>query len=178
MTFEVLNETTILVELTFEEMKKYHITYETLDSNNNAIKNILNVIKASDKFNDSEKITIEALPVNDGGCFFILTFTPKKKVRYKMRKLPNNSVFKTDTLDNLLDFVSALKVKHQKNLKYEIYKMNERMNIPLKLDCVKKEDIANMAKLADKEANPLYPVPVLWNEKELEKIYYQICNEQ
>ena len=59
----------------------------------------------------------------------------------------------------------------------EIYKMNERMNIPLKLDCVKKEDIANMAKLADKEANPLYPVPVLWDEKELEKIYYQICNE-
>ena len=132
MTFEVLNETTILVELTFEEMKKYHITYETLDSDNNAIKNILNVIKVSDKFNDSEKITIEALPVNDGGCFFILTFTPKKKVRYKMRKLQNNSVFKTDNLDNLLDFVSALKEKHPKNLKYEIYKMNESfyMQIP------------------------------------------------
>ena len=132
MTFEVLNETTILVELTFEEMKKYHITYETLDSNNNAIKNILNVIKASDKFNDSEKITIEALPVNDGGCFFILTFTPKKKVRYKMRKLPNTCVFKTDNLDNLVDFVSALKAKHQKNLKYEIYKMNNSfyMQIP------------------------------------------------
>lgn len=49
-----------------------------------------------------------------------------------MRKLPNNSVFKTDTLDNLLDFVSALKVKHQKNLKYEIYKMNNSfyMQIP------------------------------------------------
>ncbi|MBE6803578.1 MAG: adaptor protein MecA [Ruminococcaceae bacterium] len=132
MTFEVLNETTILVELTFEEMKKYHITYETLDSNNNAIKNILNVIKASDKIDTSEKITIEALPVNDGGCFFILTFTPKKKVRYKMRKLSENSVFKTDNIDNLLDFVSALKVKHQKNLKYEIYKMNESfyMQIP------------------------------------------------
>ena len=132
MTFEVLNETTILIELTFEEMKKYHITYETLDSNNNAIKNILNVIKASDKIDTSEKITIEALPVNDGGCFFILTFTPKKKVRYKMRKLSENSVFKTDNIDNLLDFVSALKVKHQKNLKYEIYKMNESfyMQIP------------------------------------------------
>ena len=56
MTFEVLNETTILIELTFEEMKKYHITYDTLDSNNNAIKNILNVIKASDKIDTSEKI--------------------------------------------------------------------------------------------------------------------------
>ena len=124
MTFEVLNETTILVELTFEEMKKYHITYETLESNNNALKNILNVIKASDKVNTSEKITIEALPVNNGGCFFILTFTPKKKTRYKMKKLNTNSVFKTDNIDNLLDFVSALKEKYQKNLKYEIYKMN------------------------------------------------------
>ncbi len=132
MTFEVLNETTILVELTFEEMKKYHITYENLDCDNNAIKNILNIIKASDKFNDSEKITIEALPVNDGGCFFILTFTPKKKVRYKMRKLSNNSVFKTDNIDNLLDFVTALKLRHTKNLKYEIYKMNNSfyMHIP------------------------------------------------
>lgn len=132
MTFEVLNETTILVELTFEEMKKYHITYEKLDSDNNAIKNILNVIKASDKVNTSEKITIEALPVNDGGCFFILTFTPKKKVRYKMRKFNENSVFKTDNIDNLLDFVSVLKEKHQKNLKYEIYKMNNSfyMQIP------------------------------------------------
>ncbi|MBR5321886.1 MAG: hypothetical protein IKU41_08625 [Clostridia bacterium] len=131
MTFEVLNETTILVELTFEEMKKHNITYETLESNN-AIKNILNVIKASDKFNTSEKITIEALPVNNGGCFFILTFAPKKKTRYKMKKLNTNSVFKTDNIDNLLDFVSALKEKYQKNLKYEIYKMNNAfyMQIP------------------------------------------------
>ncbi len=124
MTFEVLNETTILVELTFEEMKKYHITYETLESNNNAIKNILNVIKASEKVDVSEKITVEVLPVNNGGCFFILTFKPKKKTRYKMRKLSTNFVFETDNIDNLLDFVSALKEKYQKNLKYEIYKMN------------------------------------------------------
>ena len=132
MTFEVLNETTILVELTFEEMKKYHITYETLDSDNNAIKNILGVIKASDKIRESEKITIEALPVNDGGCFFILTFTPKKKVRYKMKRISKNSVFKTDNIDNLLDFVSVLKLRHSENLKYEIYKMNNSfyMQIP------------------------------------------------
>lgn len=131
MTFEVLNETTILVELTFEEMKKHNITYETLESNN-AIKNILNVIKASGTFNTSEKITIEALPVNNGGCFFILTFAPKKKTRYKMKKLNTNSVFKTDNIDNILDFVSALKEKYQKNLKYEIYKMNNAfyMQIP------------------------------------------------
>ena len=29
-------------------------------------------------------------------------------------------------------------------------------------------------KIAEKEGNPLYPVPVLWSNKDLEKIYYQI----
>ena len=49
------------------------------------------------------------------------------------------------------------------------------MLIPTKLDCVNKDDISDLAKLADKEANPLYPVPVLWDNKELEKLYYAIC---
>ena len=48
------------------------------------------------------------------------------------------------------------------------------MNIPAKLDCIKKEDISYLSKIAEKEANPLYPVPVLMTSKELEKIYYQI----
>ena len=60
----------------------------------------------------------------------------------------------------------------------EIEKMNERMGIPTKLDCVRKCDIKDMAILADKEANPLYPVPVLWDKKELEKVYLLICNEE
>ena len=40
----------------------------------------------------------------------------------------------------------------------------------------KEEDISALAKTADKEANPLYPVPVLFNAKELEEIYYQVKN--
>ena len=55
--------------------------------------------------------------------------------------------------------------------------MNERMQIPSKFNCIKKDDIPEMARLADKEANPLYPVPVLWNAKELEKLYYLMCDE-
>lgn len=137
MTFEALNDNVMLVELSCEEMKKYHITYETLDCDNqctqSAVKNILDFIKASDKFNTNDKITVEALPVNDGGCFFIFTFSPKKKTRYKMKKINNLSVFKADTLNNLLDFVSAMKKIHQKNLKYEIYKIENKfyMQIPV-----------------------------------------------
>ena len=36
---------------------------------------------------------------------------------------------------------------------------------------LKKSDIHELAVYADHEANPLYPVPVLWDVKELEKVY-------
>ena len=52
--------------------------------------------------------------------------------------------------------------------------MNERMNIPKKLKGIKEEDIFIMSKYADKEANPLYPVPKLFNRKELEYFYYEV----
>ena len=48
------------------------------------------------------------------------------------------------------------------------------MNIPSSIKEIKEEDIAIMAKHADKEANPLYPVPKLLNAKELTKLYYKI----
>lgn len=52
--------------------------------------------------------------------------------------------------------------------------LNKSMNIPKKLSGIKKEDIPMMASHADKEANPLYPVPRLMNAKELERIYYRV----
>ncbi|MBQ4630077.1 MAG: iron-containing alcohol dehydrogenase [Clostridia bacterium] len=55
--------------------------------------------------------------------------------------------------------------------------MNSDMNIPSKLSGIKKEDILQLAAYADKEANPLYPVPVLMDRFELEKIYYEIMEE-
>ena len=55
-----------------------------------------------------------------------------------------------------------------------VEEMNKNMQIPEKFDCICTSDIPAMASLADKEANPLYPVPVLWDEKELEKIYHLV----
>ncbi|MBR3864680.1 MAG: iron-containing alcohol dehydrogenase [Clostridia bacterium] len=59
-----------------------------------------------------------------------------------------------------------------------IKKLNEKMNIPTAFDCVKKEDIQLMAKHADSEANPLYPVPVLMDAKQLEIFYYKVLQEE
>lgn len=52
--------------------------------------------------------------------------------------------------------------------------MKLRYNIGDTIDGIKEEDIPKLAKYADKEANPLYPVPVLMDAKELEKFYYMV----
>ena len=58
----------------------------------------------------------------------------------------------------------------------EIERLNTKMQIPDKLTGIKKEDISIMAKHAEKEANPLYPVPKLMTRKELESFYYEIAD--
>lgn len=55
-----------------------------------------------------------------------------------------------------------------------IQEMNDSMQIPRHFPEIREEDIPVMARHADKEGNPLYPVPVLMNRKELEKIYYEV----
>ncbi|MCM1439138.1 MAG: iron-containing alcohol dehydrogenase [Roseburia sp.] len=55
-----------------------------------------------------------------------------------------------------------------------IEQMNAEFGIPEKFGFIVREDIPALAKYADKEANPLYPVPKLWNAKRLEKIYLKV----
>lgn len=57
-----------------------------------------------------------------------------------------------------------------------IRELNKKMGIPETISGIKKEDIPLMASHADKEANPLYPVPKLMNAKELEKFYYAVAD--
>ena len=59
-------------------------------------------------------------------------------------------------------------------IKSKILRLNKAMNIPTTLKGIKKEDIPELARRADKEANPLYPVPILWNAKELEQFYFDV----
>ena len=55
-----------------------------------------------------------------------------------------------------------------------IEQMNASMGIPTRLSGIKDEDISLMARHANQEANPLYPVPLLMSRRELEKIYYAV----
>ena len=57
-----------------------------------------------------------------------------------------------------------------------IRELNRRMNIPETLSGIRREDIPRMAKYADREANPLYPVPRLMDARELEQFYYKVAD--
>ena len=55
--------------------------------------------------------------------------------------------------------------------------MNRDMGIPGKLSGIREEDIPQLAAFAAKEANPLYPVPVLMDAKGLQRFYYDVMEE-
>ena len=59
----------------------------------------------------------------------------------------------------------------------EIRRMNQAMDIPTKLKGIREEDIPRLANFAAKEANPLYPVPVLMDARELQRFYYDVMEE-
>ena len=58
----------------------------------------------------------------------------------------------------------------------KIEELNKSMNIPTNIPEIQEKDIPELAKTADHEANPLYPVPVLYSAKELEQLYLEIKN--
>lgn len=56
--------------------------------------------------------------------------------------------------------------------------MKKRYQIADTVSEIREEDIPKLSHYADKEANPLYPVPVLMDAKELERFYYQLMDSE
>ncbi|MBR3307197.1 MAG: iron-containing alcohol dehydrogenase [Lachnospiraceae bacterium] len=54
-----------------------------------------------------------------------------------------------------------------------VKELNSIIGIGTKIPAIKLADIKKMASFADKEGNPVYPVPVLMDAKELERFYYE-----
>lgn len=55
-----------------------------------------------------------------------------------------------------------------------IEESNRKMGIPDSLDMIRDEDIPQIIKWADKEANPIYPVPVIWKYKDFERLISKV----
>ena len=55
-----------------------------------------------------------------------------------------------------------------------IEEANEKMGLPKRFDVIKEEDIDQMIAWASKEANPLYPVPVVWSKADFRNFIQSI----
>ena len=53
--------------------------------------------------------------------------------------------------------------------------LNRALNIPDRLEDLRAEDIEALSRQADREANPLYPVPRLMDARELQRFYAMVC---
>ena len=52
--------------------------------------------------------------------------------------------------------------------------MNEKMNIPEHFEFIEDKDIPTIVERALKEANPLYPVPKIMDEKDCREVILKI----
>ena len=59
-----------------------------------------------------------------------------------------------------------------------IEQLKKDMNLPPGLDIIKDEDIDQIIQWAMKEANPLYPVPVIWGRVDFRKLIDTIRLQQ
>lgn len=57
-----------------------------------------------------------------------------------------------------------------------IEEANRKMGLPNKFDMIQDKDIEQMIDWATKEANPLYPVPVVWDRKDFRNLIESIRN--
>ena len=58
-----------------------------------------------------------------------------------------------------------------------IRELKETFSIPDTIKEIRKKDMERLSKYADKEGNPIYPVPVLIDAKELE-VFYNVLRGQ
>ncbi len=58
-----------------------------------------------------------------------------------------------------------------------IKELNRKLNIPSHLGVIKEEDIEELSKAAEKEANPLYPVPELWDRRRIASVYREVMGK-
>lgn len=102
----------------------------------------------------------------------ILPYVLKKYGKKIHKKLWKLGVF-SGLFDKSISYENGAKIFIEK-----IEQLNKAMNIDTKIKELQIEDISTLAQTAAHEANPLYPVPVIYDAKQLEQIYYEIKNQE
>ncbi len=78
---------------------------------------------------------------------------------------------------NLTEKDDDYHAKAEKFISY-IEKLQKKMNIPVYVKELRREDIPLIAKKAERESNPTYPVPVIWKQKDFEAVIAKLLATQ
>lgn len=164
------------VKLIFENL---HIAYED-GTNLIARENMLKAaFLAGLAFTKSYVGYVHAIAHSLGGKYnvahglanaIILPYVLKKYGRRIYKKLWQMGVY-ANLFDDKTSIEAGAKIFIEK-----IEAMNKSMSIGTNIPEIQEEDIPALAITAEKEGNPLYPVPVLYTAKQLEDIYYEVKN--
>lgn len=94
----------------------------------------------------------------------------------KFGKSAHKKLWRLGVVSGLFDKTTSYEDGANKFIAH-IENMNKAMNIGSTIPEINPADIPELAKTAEHEANPLYPVPKLFTAKQLEEIYHQIKGE-
>ena len=164
------------VKLVFENLYKAYEDGDNLETRDNMLQA---AFKAGTAFTKSYVGYVHAIAHSLGGKYnvphglanaIILPYVLKKYGRAIYKKLWEMGVY-ANLFDSDTSIEAGAKIFIEK-----IEDLNKSMNIGTSIPEIKGEDVPYLAITAEKEANPLYPVPVLYTAEQLEKIYYEVKN--
>lgn len=150
----------------------------TNPKNAEARKNMLLAsFKAGNAFTRSYVGYVHAIAHSLGGQYHVAHGLANAKILPVMLEIYGEKVYKKlgklAKICKLADENETNKVACEKFIAY-IKNLNKNMGIEEGFKEIKEEDIEHLAKNADCEANPLYPVPKLFSKEELEEIYKKL----
>ena len=164
------------VKLVFENLYTAYKDGGNLEARDNMLKA---AFKAGAAFTKSYVGYVHAIAHSLGGKYnvphglanaIILPYVLKKYGRAIYKKLWEMGVYA-----NLFEADTSIEAGAKIFIE-KIEDLNKSMDIGTSIPEIKGEDIPYLAITAEKEANPLYPVPVLYTAEQLEKIYYEVKN--
>lgn len=150
------------VKLIFENLQASYMDGENIEARNNML---VGSFYAGAAFTRAYVGNVHAIAHTLGGKYHVAHGHANAVLLPMVMRKYGESVY--EDLSKLADIVGIKGVNNKdKSLKFieEIEKLNEFMKIKNDFgDKIKIEDIDEMASWAYKEANPIYPVPVIWD---------------
>lgn len=106
LKIEAIDEATIKVVLTNKEMNAYHLSYETMDSNDTATKKLLVAVLGrvkgkTDLDLENSRLFVEAYPLGEGGLILYVNFMKNTAKPVRSSGLSTPLVFSFSNLEAL-----------------------------------------------------------------------------